>query len=282
MSRMTRRLLGFVALPLACLPVGSSGAQTLIDSMGLAGLVDSLFAGAMSRERIPGAAFLLVQNGRVVLARGFGTADIASGRAFDPERTAFPIASISKVFTATAVMQLVDRGRIDLRTDVNQYLTSVRVPSTYERPITTADLLAHTAGLDEIPGRRVRTAAELVPLGRFLKERLIRVHPPGELTSYSTYGMTLAGHLVEEVAGLAARGLGEWLTASQAIGYAEFARHLDGTLSLEDAIARTVKRTKALARRQLAWFRRDPRVRWFPAGEDGAAPASEMAEYLRG
>jgi tRNA dimethylallyltransferase len=87
--------------------------------------------------------------------------------------------------------------------------------------------------------------------------------------------------LLHEVEGLVRRGLEGWLTASQAIGYAEFARHLDATLSLEDAIARTVKRTKALARRQLAWFRRDPRIRWFPAGDDGAAPADEMTEYLR-
>jgi tRNA dimethylallyltransferase len=88
--------------------------------------------------------------------------------------------------------------------------------------------------------------------------------------------------LLREVEELVHRGLEGWLTASQAIGYAEFARHLDGRLSLEDAIALTVKRTRALARRQLAWFRRDPRIRWFPAGDEGATPATEMTEYLRG
>jgi tRNA dimethylallyltransferase len=88
--------------------------------------------------------------------------------------------------------------------------------------------------------------------------------------------------LLGEVAALVRRGLEGWLTASQAIGYAEFARHLDGTLSLEEAIAQTVKRTKALARRQLAWFRRDPRIRWLPAGDDVEARADEVAEYLRG
>jgi tRNA dimethylallyltransferase len=87
---------------------------------------------------------------------------------------------------------------------------------------------------------------------------------------------------LKEVEDLVRRGFEGWLTASQAIGYAEFARHLDGTLSLEDAIAQTVKRTRALARRQLAWFRRDPRIRRFPADEDGAAPVDEMTGYLRG
>jgi tRNA dimethylallyltransferase len=74
----------------------------------------------------------------------------------------------------------------------------------------------------------------------------------------------------DEVRALVDRGYGEWLTATQAIGYSEFARELDGRLSHEEAVALTVKRTKELARRQEAWFRRDPRVRWFAAGAGGA------------
>ena len=85
----------------------------------------------------------------------------------------------------------------------------------------------------------------------------------------------------DEVRGLLERGLGGWLTASQAIGYLEIARHLEGALSLEEAVAGTVKRTKALARRQMAWFRRDPRVRWFAAGPEGAAGlAADVRGYL--
>lgn len=84
---------------------------------------------------------------------------------------------------------------------------------------------------------------------------------------------------VDEVRGLLDRGLGRWLTASQAIGYLEIARHLEGALSLDEAVAVTVKRTKALARRQMAWFRRDPRIRWFAAGPEGA---TGLADDLRG
>jgi tRNA dimethylallyltransferase len=87
--------------------------------------------------------------------------------------------------------------------------------------------------------------------------------------------------LLDEVRALMERGFGRWLTATQAIGYAEFARHLEGELSLDEAITGTVKRTKALARRQLAWFRRDPRIRWFDGGAAGAiALVDEMAGYL--
>jgi tRNA dimethylallyltransferase len=73
-----------------------------------------------------------------------------------------------------------------------------------------------------------------------------------------------------EVRGLVERGFGAWLTATQAIGYAELAAHLDARLAIDEAMERTVKRTKELARRQMAWFRRDPRVVWFDAGRTGA------------
>jgi CubicO group peptidase (beta-lactamase class C family) len=159
-------------------------------------------AEGMARESIPGAAFILVQRGRIILAKGYGKADIASGRAWGPDRTIFPIASITKVFTATAVMQLANRGLIDLNAAVNSYLTSVRVPATYPQPITPAHLLSHTAGLDELPGRRVRSLHDLVTMKTFLASRLVRVHPPGEITSYSSYGMALAGLLVEDVSGM--------------------------------------------------------------------------------
>ena len=92
--------------------------------------------------------------------------------------------------------------------------------------------------------------------------------------------MVRAGWL-EEVARLLDGGFGGWLTATQAIGYAELARHLEGELPLEEALALTAKRTKQLARRQLAWFRRDPRVRWFPVGAGGALDAAgAILRYL--
>jgi tRNA dimethylallyltransferase len=86
---------------------------------------------------------------------------------------------------------------------------------------------------------------------------------------------------LDEVRGLTEHGFGAWLTASQAIGYAELAAHLDGRLALDEAMERTVKRTKELARRQMGWFRRDPRVRWFEADEEGAmGVVDHVAAYL--
>jgi tRNA dimethylallyltransferase len=93
----------------------------------------------------------------------------------------------------------------------------------------------------------------------------------------------LAGGLIEEVDSLLARGFAEAVTASQAVGYVEVAEHVAGRITLEEARDRIVRRTRALARRQMAWFRRDPRVRWFEAGPEGAAGVvDEIEEYLRG
>jgi tRNA dimethylallyltransferase len=94
------------------------------------------------------------------------------------------------------------------------------------------------------------------------------------------YTMLDAGWM-HEVRTLVARGFGPWLTASQAIGYAELVRHLEGRLSLDEAVEQTVRRTKELARRQMAWFRRDPRIRWFDAGDGGGAEVvDEVRAYL--
>ncbi len=106
--------------------------------------------------------------------------------------------------------------------------------------------------------------------------RAAGIEMPREVTAARIAGRVRAmldrGWL-NEVRGLVDAGFGGWLTATQAIGYAELAAHLQGAMTLEDAVDRIVKRTRNLARRQMAWFRRDPRIRWFPVGEEGAVEA---------
>lgn len=86
---------------------------------------------------------------------------------------------------------------------------------------------------------------------------------------------------IDEVRALVDRGFGGWLTSTQAIGYAELARHLQGDMTLEAAVESTAKRTGNLARRQMSWFRRDPRIRWFDVDERGATAAFEsVLAYL--
>jgi CubicO group peptidase (beta-lactamase class C family) len=175
----------------------------LVDPRELASFVDTLITAQMAKEHIPGAVFLLVQNGKVVYQRGYGFANIERFKRVDPETTIWRIGSISKVFTATAVVQLADRGRYRLTDDVNRYLTRFKVPATFPEPVTFEHLLTHTAGFDEIrPGTRAETAAGVLSLGDFLASKLIRLRPPGRTISYYTYGVTLAGYLVEQVSAM--------------------------------------------------------------------------------
>lgn len=174
-----------------------------IDSVAFAAFLDSLMTAELRRERSPGAALAFVKDGRVVHLKGYGNARLEIPRAVDPMRTIWRIGSISKTFTATAVVQLSDQGRLDLRADVNNYLSLFKVPSTYPVPVRVADLLTHTAGLDEIrPGTQAASAVAVLPLPEFLRTRLVRFQPPGETIAYSTYGISVAGALVEAVSGL--------------------------------------------------------------------------------
>ncbi len=166
--------------------------------------VDGLIGGLMRTHRVPGAVVVVVSEGEVALVKGYGVADLESGRPVDPDRTLFRVASVSKLFVATAVMQQVERGRLELDADVNRWLRDLRVPDAFGAPVTLRQLLTHTAGFDD---RHLRTAdpldAPAVPLGRYLAERLPpRVLPPGAMISYSNHGYGLAGHLVEIAAGL--------------------------------------------------------------------------------
>ena len=84
---------------------------------------------------------------------------------------------------------------------MNAYLTSIKVPATFDNPVTISHLLNHSAGFDEISGRRVFHSNQQVPLHEFLDCRLERLREPGVVSSYSTYGIALAGLIVEEVSG---------------------------------------------------------------------------------
>ena len=171
-----------------------------IDAKELETLLDPIFAEQMEKLRIPGAVISVVRDGKIIFSKGYGVADVEKKTPVIPGKTIFRIGSITKVFTATAVMQLADQRRINLNDDVNKYLKGVRVPDAFSQPVTFHHLLTHTSGLDEIsPGRRTSNEAEVIPLGAFLKTRIVRHLPPGEIISYSTYNSALAGHIVEQI-----------------------------------------------------------------------------------
>src|SRR5262245_45495174 len=91
------------------------------DTRPLDAFADSLMSAELAKHHVPGAVLVVVRDGQVALARGYGQADLENHVPVDPERTIFRIASVSKVVTATAAMQLVQEGKLELHTDVNEY-----------------------------------------------------------------------------------------------------------------------------------------------------------------
>ena len=221
-----RSLLSTVLLAVACLPLAAHaqaarpGNDTILrppfyalppgvpkippnDATALRQDVDRLMAKAMADQGVPGAVVAIVQDGRVILLQGYGVADLRTRAKPDPERTLFRVGSVSKSFTATAIMQLVEAGKLDLHADVNRYLRDFKIPNAFGKPVTAADLLTHTAGLDvRNSGTAAPSEALVEPLGTCLARELPpRVRPPGLTLAYSNQGYTVLGHLVESISG---------------------------------------------------------------------------------
>ncbi|HLO14052.1 MAG TPA: serine hydrolase domain-containing protein [Anaerolineales bacterium] len=158
----------------------------------------------LASHQIPGATISVVKDGGLFFAKGYGLADVENRIPVDVERTLFRIGSTSKLFTWTAVMQLVEQGKLDLDRDINAYLLDFQIPSTYPEPVTLRHLMTHTSGFEEQFASEIATdPAAMIPLGEHLARYMpARVRPPGELTAYSNYGTALAGYIVSNVSGM--------------------------------------------------------------------------------
>jgi CubicO group peptidase (beta-lactamase class C family) len=168
----------------------------------VATLMDILVPLQLRRDDLAGATVAVVKDGKLLFARGYGYADVEDKKPVVAEKTLFRVGSISKLFTWTAVMQMVEQGKVRLDADVNQYL-DFTIPATYPEPITLRRLMTHTAGFeDTYKDVFVSTAEEFQPLGIYLRAHLPRrMFPPGTVPSYSNYGAALAGYIVQRVSG---------------------------------------------------------------------------------
>jgi len=184
------------------MPVTSSQAQGPTDPAEMEAFMDDLFTKNMEEYNIAGAAVSIVKDGKLFFAKGYGYADLENKIPVDPELTLFKIGSGTKVFTWTAVMQLVEQGKLDLDADVNTYL-DFRIPDTYPQPITLKHLMSHTAGFEDQHVDMVAWKEEdLAPQRDWLVSHIpARVRPPGEAPAYSNYGGALAGYIVALVSG---------------------------------------------------------------------------------
>jgi CubicO group peptidase (beta-lactamase class C family) len=163
--------------------------------------LDGYMPYALKRGDVAGAVVIVVKDGQVLLEKGYGYADVAKRQPVDPKVTLFRPGSVSKLFTWTSVMQLVEQGKLNLDADVNQYL-DFKIPPRDGKPITLRNIMTHTSGFEEqvkglisedVPG----------PLDAHLKHWVPhRIFAPGTTPAYSNYATSIAGYIVQRVSGM--------------------------------------------------------------------------------
>ena len=170
----------------------------------LEAFVDPIFARVMERADIPGAVCAIIGPDDFLFLKGYGFTDLSHETPMDPRDTVVRVASVSKLFAATAVMQQIEQDNLRLDDPVNDHLTAFQLPDNrFGIPVTIRNLVTHTAGFDDrFLGMGAATLDALGPLGDYLARRLPPVvYPPGKVISYSNHGMALSGYLVEAVSG---------------------------------------------------------------------------------
>lgn len=166
---------------------------------------ESFFAEAkLQAWGVPGAVFAVVQDNKIVYQQGFGAADVAAKSPVQTNQTAFRVGSVSKVVTATALMQLVEQGKVKLDAGVNDYLPGPWISYSPENPVTIAHLLTHTTGFegtaDLRPGDIYTNLEEYYDLESYVKESVPEtVRKPGEAFKYDNFASMLQGYIVEHV-----------------------------------------------------------------------------------
>ena len=164
--------------------------------------LDGFMPYAIGRGSIPGAVVVVVKDGQILVQKGYGFADVAKRTPVDPATTLFRPGSVSKLVTWTAVMQLVEKGKIDLDADISKYV-DFPVPGRDGKPMTMRHILTHTTGMEEIVrGLITSKPSDAITLEAYLKRWVpTRIFAPGETPAYSNYATTLAGYIVQRVSG---------------------------------------------------------------------------------
>jgi CubicO group peptidase (beta-lactamase class C family) len=152
--------------------------------------------------KVPGIAVSVVKDREILLSRGYGTRDIDTGEPILADRTRVRIGSVTKVFTALTALSLVDEGKMDLDTDINQYLDAVMVPPTFGQPITLRSMLTHHSGFASLISAFMTHDYDDIDVSPELYNRfLIRLRPVGQVHAYDNTALGLMGHVNGRVNG---------------------------------------------------------------------------------
>ncbi len=192
-----------LALLVALAPIAAHAKRPSVGAEDVqARQVDRLFAPWTGPDK-PGATLAVIRDGRIIYARGYGMADIERSMPNSPD-TVFHIASMSKQFTAFAVLLLAHEGKLSLGDDVRKYLPELH---DFGQTITIADLLHHTSGLRDqwalwrLSGHRIDDQITEDDLLRLIWRQRALNFPPGSKFLYSNTGYNLLAQIVARVSG---------------------------------------------------------------------------------
>ena len=176
--------------------------QPTLDPKDIAAFLDGLVPLQIEQNDIAGVTISIVKDGQVIFAKGYGYADVKAKKPVSAEKTLFRIGSITKLFTWTSVMQLVELGKLDLDADINTYL-DFEIPKTFGKPVTMRNLMTHRGGFQETIKNLGAQNSGKVDLAKYVRENIpAQIFEPGTTPSYSNYGTALAGYIVERVSGI--------------------------------------------------------------------------------
>ncbi len=183
----------------AALPVAAQAAAPA-SSQDLAAYADQIFSAAYPADQ-PGAAVLVVKDGQTVLRKGYGLANVELGVPVSPDMV-FEIGSVTKQFTAAAILLLQERGQLRVEDDITKYLTDY---PTHGEKVTVEHLLNHTSGIPSYTGMpewlpRVREDMTLDTLIALFKDKPFDFKPGAEWR-YNNSGYILLGAIIEKVSG---------------------------------------------------------------------------------
>ncbi len=164
--------------------------------------LDGLMPLQIEQSDIAGAVVAVVKDGKVLFSKGYGFADFEKRVPVSPELTLFRTGSVTKLFTWTSVMQLVEQGKADLDADVNTYL-DFKLPQPHGKPVTLRNLLTHRGGFQETLKNLGAQKKGSVNLADYVRNNIPdQIFAPGSTPSYSNYGASLAGYIVERISGV--------------------------------------------------------------------------------
>jgi len=202
-----KRLVLMIALVSLIVSCETTKRQTPTKQPLLAQKLESFIQDYMDWYGLPGLSIAVVQDGRVVFAKGYGVTSLETVAPVTP-RTIFSMASVTKLFVGTAVMQLAERGLVELDAPIVRYLPYFRLADERYREITVKQMLSHTSGMPDMEGAELYSSWENPEFDELALERYVRnlavislLASPGESYNYSNMAYDVLGDMVAKVSG---------------------------------------------------------------------------------